>query len=147
MSTVEENEYAVVDKVIPEARANPHHVVDHELQKHISQGWQNYVAAIRAKFPMPDAVVKQITTTFEAECPPGQPLKRGVRVVSRTRRSYVMEEALWRPDSGQVVATARLVLTGVDRATGHAAEIPADMWAEVEAIEGRKIPMTERSAG
>ena len=43
------------------------------------------------------------------------------------------------------VATSRVVMTGIDRATGRAAEIPPGMWAAVEAIEGRTIEATERA--
>lgn len=123
------------------------HIVDYELQKLLSQGWQRYVALIREQVgEIPPAVCKQITTRFESECHAGDHLQRGVRAVSRTRRSYVLEEALWHSQSGEIVATSSVVMTGIDRETGRAAEIPDAMWAAVEAREGRTIPQAERPA-
>src|SRR5262249_3764024 len=140
-----DDEYSLIDDVEPPGDPNQAHVVDYELQKLLSQGWQRYVALVREKAgDIPAPVVKQITTTFDAECRGGDALQRGVRAASRTRRSYVLEEALWQAGSGEVVATSRVVMTGIDRDTGRAAEIPEAMWSAVEAMEGRTIEPTER---
>jgi acyl-CoA thioesterase FadM len=147
---VPDDDYSLVDEVVAPADTQPAgaHVVDYELQKLLSQGWQRYVSLIREKAgDIPAPAVKQITTSFDAECHGGDQLNRGVRAVSRTRRSYVLEEALWQAGSGEVVATSRVVMTGIDRGTGRAAEIPTAMWSEVEAREGRTIEMTERPTG
>jgi len=75
------------------------HVVDYALQKLMSRGWHQYVHTAREiAGDIPDPAVKEITTTFRAEYRAGDNLKRGVRAVSRTRRSYVLEEALWQAD-------------------------------------------------
>ncbi len=148
VSPLNEETYAMVDDVMAPTDTQPEgaHVVDYELQKLLSEGWHRYVALVRERVgEVPAPVVKQITTMFDAECHGGDSLQRGVRAVSRTRRSYVLEEALWQQGSGQVVATSRVVMTGIDRATGRAAEIPPGMWAAVEAIEGRTIEITERA--
>lgn len=145
-----ENEYSVIEDLAAPNDTQPPgaHVVDYELQKLLSQGWQRYVALVREKAgDIPAPACKQITTNFEAECHGGDAIQRGVRAVSRTRRSYVLEEALWQRESGQVIATSRVVMTGIDRTTGRAAEIPLEMWSVVEAIEGRTIEITERPAG
>ena len=144
---VAEHSYSMVDDVVaPDDTQSPgHHVVDYVLQMLLSQGWQKYVATIREGIPdVPAPAVKEITTSFVAECLGGDLLQRGVRAVSRTRRSYVLEEALWQRESGQIVATSRAVIIGIDRTTGRAAEIPAPMWEVVELLEGRSIPVSER---
>jgi acyl-CoA thioesterase FadM len=143
---MDEEEFSLVDDVDPPADTQPAgaHIVDYELQKLLSQGWQRYVGLLREEVgDIPAPVCKQITTRFEAECHAGDRLRRGVRAVSRTRRSYVLEEALWQADSGRVVATSSVVMTGIDRETGRAAEIPDEMWAAVERREGRSIPAGE----
>jgi acyl-CoA thioesterase FadM len=94
---------------------------------------------------MPAPVVRQITTAFEAECHAGDLLQRRARVVGRSRRSYVIEEALWCADSKKVVATSKVVMTGIDRATGRAAEISLALLAALEEIEGWPIPLSERA--
>jgi acyl-CoA thioesterase FadM len=144
-----DEDYSVIDDLTAPTDTQPTgaHVVDYELQKLLSQGWQRYVALVREQAgDIPGPVCKQITTTFEAECHGGDAIQRGVRAVSRTRRSYVLEEALWQRDTGRIVATSRVVMTGIDRGTGRAAEIPPEMWAAVEGIEGRTIAATERPA-
>jgi hypothetical protein len=141
-----DDEYALVEDVEPPASVQPPgaHVVDYEIQKLLSLGWQRYVAVIRSTAgEVPAPVVRQITTRFERECHAGDALRCGVRAVSRTRRSYVLEEALWLANSGEVIATSRVVMTGIDRTTGRAAEIPSTMWKVVEELEGRAIEMSE----
>ena len=142
-----DSEYSQVDPVTTpgDTQTAGHHVVDYELQKLLSQGWQRYNARVREGLDdLPVAAVKEITTTFQAECQGGDQLMRGVRAVSRTRRTWVMEEALWQVETGEVVATSRVVMVGIDRSTGKAAEVPAAMWQAVEALEGREIPISER---
>jgi acyl-CoA thioesterase FadM len=145
---VEDPHYTLVDDVVAPAdtQSPGSHVVDYALQKLLSVGWQRYVGIIREGLAdLPAAAVKEITTTFHAECLGDDQLQRGVRAASRTRKSYTLEEALWQSASGQVVATSRVVMLGIDRATGRAAEIPPEMWQAVENFEGRKIPVSERS--
>lgn len=139
--------FPLVDDVIAPADTQPHdaHVVDFEIQRLFSRGWQRYVAIVReAAGDIPDPAVREITTSFEGECHGGDELQLGVRAIHRTRRSYVLEEALWNTASGQVVARSRVVMTGIDRTTGRAADVPENLWAAVEAFEGRKIDTVER---
>jgi acyl-CoA thioesterase FadM len=144
---VSSEHWGLVDEVdLPADTPAGTHVLDYELQKLLSQGWQRYVALLREKAgDIPAPVVKQFTTTFDAECFVGDKVTRGVRAVSRTRRSYVLEEALWNTDTKVVISTSRVIMTGIDRSTGRAAEIPDDMWKAVEEREGRTIAITERS--
>ena len=138
--------YSLTDDVIAPDDTQPPgaHVVDYELQRLLSKGWQRYVHTVLDPLPdMPVPAVRVITTSFEAECAGGDRLVRGVRAAGRTRRSWLVEEALWQADSEQVVATSRVVLLGIDRSTGRAAPIPDEMWGLVEELEGRAIPMTE----
>jgi acyl-CoA thioesterase FadM len=145
---VYDDDYSVIDDVQADDAEHPGaHVVDYEIQKLLSQGWQRYVALLRARVgDIPAPMVRQITTTFDGECFGGDKLQRGVRAVSRTRRSYVLEEALWRASSGEIVATSRVVMIGIDRDTGRACEIPDPMWSAVEAMEGRTIDVAEHPA-
>ena len=71
------------------------HVVDFEIQKLLSLGWQKYVAVVRDMAGDTNhAVVRHIATSFEGECFGGDQLVRQVRALNRTRRSYVLEEVL-----------------------------------------------------
>ena len=145
---MENAQYAIVDEVVAPGHTQSagHHVVDYALQELLSKGWQRYNGMIREGLTdLPVAVVLEITTRFLAECLGGDQLQRGVRAASRTRRSFILEEALWQSASGQVVATSRVVMTGIDRKTGRAAEIAPEMWRAVEALEGRTIPVSERA--
>ena len=63
------------------------HVVDFEVQKMLSLGWQKYVRIVREATDgdTPAPVARQITTSFERECHGGDHLMLGVRAVARTR--------------------------------------------------------------
>ena len=140
--------FALFDDVVaPSTSATPGaHVVDFEIQKVLSQGWQRYAATMReVSGDQTAAVVRQITTVFESECHGGDRLLRGVRAVGRTNRSYVLEEALWDADTKRLVATSRVVMACLDPTTGRAATIPDIFWDAVESFEGRKVERLERS--
>jgi acyl-CoA thioesterase FadM len=136
------------DVVAPDTASTPGaHVVDFEIQKLLSQGWQRYAATVReASGDQTAAVVRQITTVFESECHGGDGLLRGVRAVGRTNRSYVLEEALWDAETKRLVATSRVVMACLDPTTGKAATIPDALWAAVESLEGRTVERIERNS-
>jgi acyl-CoA thioesterase FadM len=136
-----DDQFAILDDVqAPGTQQGGAHVVDYEIQKLLSQGWQRYVAVIRERVPdIPAPVVREITTSFDAECHGGDSLRRGTRAISRSRRSYVLEVVLWTPVLGVAVAKSRVVMTGIDRTTGRAAEIPDAMLSAMELLEGRPI--------
>jgi acyl-CoA thioesterase FadM len=120
------------------------HVVDFEIQKLLSRGWQRYVATVReAAGDDHYVVVRQITTSFEGECHGGDTLVLGVRALRRTTRSYVLEEALWEAATDRTVATSRVIMANVDPELGRAAPIPAALWDAIESFEGRTVETVE----
>jgi acyl-CoA thioesterase FadM len=133
--------YPLLDDVVaPDTQSPGAHVVDFELQKLLSQGWQRYLGLVRdTAGTIPDPAVREITTTFEGECHGGDRLHRGVRAVQRTRRSWTLDVRLWAVESDRLVARARVILLGIDRSTGRATEIPDNLWNAVEQFEGRTI--------
>ena len=145
---MERSDFPLVDDVeMPTGGgADGAHVVDYEIQRVLSMGWQQYVATVRelAGGDLPPAVVRQITTSFESETYGGRLLALGVRALHRTRRSLVLEEQLWDEGSGQLVASSRVVVASVDRSSGRAPEIAPRLWAAIEAFEGHPIEMIER---
>jgi acyl-CoA thioesterase FadM len=147
---VDHGPYTLIDDVVApsDTQTQGAHVIDYEIQKLLSQGWQKYLAIVRdaAGGDIPDPAVRQITTSFDGECHGGDELQRGVRAVERTRRSWVIEEALWNTSTKQLVARSRVVMAGIDRSTGRAAEVAPHLWAAVEAFEGRTIEPSERRA-
>ena len=135
-------QFPLVDELVAPSENQPEgaHVVDFEIQKMLSLGWQRYLAIVReGAGEIPDPAVRQITTSFDGECHGGDDLRRGVRALHRTRRSWVLEEALWNAQTGAMVARSQVVMAGIDRATGRAAEIPPGLWESVERFEGRPV--------
>ena len=144
---MDRSQFPLVEAVVAPSGTQPKgaHVVDFEIQKLLSLGWQRYVGLMQeVAGKIPDPAVKQITTSFEGECHGGEYLEIGVRALHRTRRSYVLEEAIWNCATGQLVASSRVVMTGIDRGTGRAAPVPENLWAAVEAFEGRSIEAVQR---
>jgi acyl-CoA thioesterase FadM len=144
-----EDDYTIVEDVVAPGEAGAHHhLVDFETQELLSKLWSKYVAMAGDGVPAGDVVPapKRITTVLESECFAGQKLQRGIKAVARTRRTYTLQAALWHADDGRMVVTSEIVTVAADRSTGSAVEIPAGFWENVERIEGREIPITERPA-
>jgi acyl-CoA thioesterase FadM len=85
-------------------------------------------------------IVREITARFESETFPGDRLQCGVRAISRSRRSFTLEQVLSQKAHGRVVAVGRTVLVTIDTATGQPVEVPSNFWQSVERFEGRSIP-------
>jgi hypothetical protein len=140
---MQDGDFPLVESITAPGDSQPDgaHVVDYEVQKMLSLGWQKYVRIVRetAGGDLPDAVAREITTSFEGECRGGEQLTLGVRAATRTRRSYTLEEHLWNPQTQRTIARSRVGMTGIDRSTGRAAEVPDHVWAAVEGFEGRNV--------
>ncbi len=135
-----------LDVVAPLVGAPDAHVVDYEVQRFLSLGWQAYVRIVRdaAGGELPAAVVREITTNFDDECHGGDVMMMGIRATQRSRRSYVLHVELWNATTGRTVARSRVVMTGIDRSTGRAGEPPARFWEAMDTLEGHPVPVATR---
>ena len=82
--------------------------------------------------------VRELVCRYEAEVMPGQPLRGGCRVLGRSQRSYLFDEALAVGD--RIVARCRALECVIDREQGKAVPIPSEFWALFERVEGRAMP-------
>jgi acyl-CoA thioesterase FadM len=82
--------------------------------------------------------IREALIRFESEAMPGDRLRCATWVSSRSNRAFVIEQSLAVPD-GRLVATCRSVWVAVNTVRGGATAIPDDLWAAVEAFEGRAI--------
>lgn len=82
-------------------------------------------------------IMRSTTVDVEAEINPGQVLQCGVRALARRTRSFTLEGLL--AHDGRPAARGHLVLVTVDTNTGRSVEIPEELWAAVERVEGRMI--------
>jgi acyl-CoA thioesterase FadM len=80
-------------------------------------------------------VIRQVTIDFEGEVGEGVPLRSGVRAANRSNRTLTLEEVLWAPGTGLVVARARSLHVSVRLEPPAAVELPADLWARIEQFE------------
>jgi acyl-CoA thioesterase FadM len=143
-----EDEYTLIEDVEGPAKERAgHHLVDYETGMLISNLWSIYLAKVgEGTAAGPGPVLRRTTNDFLSEGFSGQPFQRGIRMVSRTRRGCTFQAALWHAEDGRMIQTSEIVTVFVDMSAGKAAEIPDDFWANVEALEGRTIPVTERTA-
>jgi len=136
----------IEDVVAPGNPGDTHHLVDYQTQELVSALWSKYLAQARqglAPSPVVPAM-RRVSYSLDNEAFAGQPLRRGIKVISRSRRSCTFAAGLWHRDDGRLIHSAELVTVFVEAGKG-AVEIPADFWAAVEKIEGRAVPITERS--
>ena len=82
--------------------------------------------------------IREALIRFESEAMPGDHLRCATWVTSRSNRSFVIEQSLAEED-GRLVATCRSVWVAVNTWRGGAVALPDDLWAAVEAFEGRRI--------
>ena len=142
-----EDEYTIIEDVVaPGEAGSQHHLVDYETQELVSKLWSKYVAMAREGLDAGDVVRRHdgsrpcSTTSASPDSRSSAASKRS----ARTRRTYTLQAALWHADDGRMVVTSEIVTVAADRSTGSAVEIPAELWANVERIEGHEIPITER---
>jgi acyl-CoA thioesterase FadM len=137
----------VQDLVAPGDPGSHYHLLDWQTGEMITSLWSQYLLAARESAPYGDAVPapRRVTTVLERECFPGDRLRRGIRAVSRSRRSFVCEAAVWLADTDALVVTEEIVTVVASRSTGQAIEIPADLWAGIERLEGRSLPLVQRA--
>lgn len=143
-----EDEYTIIEDVT--APNGVHgagaHLVDYQTQELVSQLWSTYLAKAREGLPATTVgqAMRRVSYSLDSETKGGDQLQRGIKVLSRTRRGCTFAAALWHKDDGRMVHSAELVTVFVEPGAG-AVEIPADFWANVEQLEGREIPVTERA--
>ena len=142
-----DQQFAIVEEIVAPGEAGSHyHLVDYQTQELVSTLWSKYLAKAREGLGSSSVnpAMRRVSYSLESECTPGQRLQRGIRVVSRSRRSCTFEAVLSNADDGRVIHAAEMVTVFVDPEKG-AVEIPADFWAAVERLEGRSIPVAERA--
>lgn len=142
-----EGEYTLVEDVLAPGEPGSHyHLVDYQTQELVSTLWSKYLAVNRQGLDPAGTqpAMRRVTYSLDSEAVPGDELQRGIKAVSRTRRGFTCEAALWHKADGRFVHRAEIVTVWVEPGTG-AVEIPADFWAKVEETEGREIPVTERT--
>jgi acyl-CoA thioesterase FadM len=141
-----DGEYTLVEDVVgPGEPGNEHHLVDYETQELVSRLWSAYIAKNREGTSMggTQPAMRRVTYSLDNEAFAGDELQRGIKVISRTRRGFTCEAALWHQSDGRYVHRAELVTVWVEVGNG-AVPIPEDFWRNVEAMEGKEIPVMER---
>jgi hypothetical protein len=142
-----EDEYTIVEDITaPGEPGGGHHLVDYETQELVSTLWSVYLAKCREGLAPTNVMqaMRRVSYSLDSETFAGAELQRGIKVLSRSRRSVVFGADLWNKADGRYVHRAELVTVFVEPGKG-AVEIPADFWANVEKLEGREIPVTERA--
>ena len=139
----------VVDVVVPD-QGHGFHVSNMKLDELFFEARNAYVQHLGVEDLWHRDVtpqLKELLIRFESEAMPGQPLRSTVQVTSRSRRTFVMEQAISVVEDGgdRLVATCRSVHVSVSRSQGGAVEVDPVVWAAVERVEGRAIGIEVRA--
>ncbi len=141
------DEYTIVEDVIAPGEIGSHyHLLVWQTHQFTELLWSSYLATAHGGFDYGDVqpAPRRVTTLVESECFPGQKLKRGMRTVSRTRRTFTLEGAFWDADDDHLITSTEIVTVCVDRTTAAAIEPPERLWTGIERLEGHSIPVTAR---
>ena len=142
-----EDEFTIVeDAVGPGEPGGHHHLVDYQTQELVSTLWSKYLAEARAGLDASAVVpaMRRVSYSLDNEAFGGDELQRGIKAIGRSRRSCTFAAALWHKADGRMVHQSEIVTVFVEPGKG-AVEVPADFWAAVEKLEGKEIPVTERT--
>jgi len=85
-------------------------------------------------------VVRELHVSYETEGFPDDEYRCGIRVASRTEKSFTIEQVLIDRATQRVIVRAWLVMLIVGRDTERVIPIPDWYWQRVEQLEGRAIP-------
>jgi acyl-CoA thioesterase FadM len=142
-----EDEYSLIEDITAPGGTHGGHLLDYQTQELLTSLWSAYLAKGREGLPMDGAMpaLRRVSYALDSEAFVGQELQRGIKVLSRTRRGCTFGVGLWAKDGGQMVHQGEMVTVWVEPGKGAVA-IPDDFWAQMEKLEGREIPITERTA-
>lgn len=137
-------EYTIIEDVRAAGESSQHHLIDYQTQQFVTTLWTAYLARVRSAIATSSVhpVLRRASYSLENEAFPGQPLRCGIRMLRRSRRSCTLAAAVWHPADGRMVHIAEMVTVFVDPSLGAAVEVPDEFWREVERLEGRSIPTT-----
>ena len=138
----------VVDLVAPDA-GHGRHVANMAIDEIFYDTRNRYLRGLGVEDLWDREVQPQIREAlirFDSEAMPGDRLRCASWVVSRSCRAFVIEQTLASAD-GRMVATCRSVCVAVNTVHGGAAALPDDLWAAVEAFEGRAISAATTPGG
>jgi acyl-CoA thioesterase FadM len=97
--------------------------------------WQAWIGAGR------NLVIRQVVIDFLGEVREPTILVIGVRARSRRRRSITLDEAVWIAGTGEIVARGRSIHIAVSVDPPAAIELPAELVARAEEVEGEPVPV------
>ena len=146
-ANMHEDDYTLIEDVVgPGEAGDSHHLVDYQTQELVSTLWSKYLATAREGLPSSPVspALRRVSYLLDNESFAGQKLQRGIKAVSRTRRSCTFAAGLWHAGDGRMVHSAEMVTVFVEPGKG-AVEVPDDFWAAVERIEGHAMPVAERT--
>ena len=136
--------FTLVDEfVAPGTPGRDGHLLDYETQQFVTSMWRRYIAAVRddVDFSRVQPVLRRVSYSLESEALPGERLTCGIRVAGRTRRSCTFAGVLSHSEDGRPIHVAQMVMVFLDTVTRTAVEVPTPIWAAIERLEGRSIPI------
>jgi hypothetical protein len=141
---VRDEEYTKVEDVVtPGAPGGGHtHLLVYQLYEMVEWLWSDFFGDAYGSKDYGDVqpAPRKITLLVERESFPGQKLKKGIRVKSRTRRTITVEAALWDAEEEYTVLAAEIVTVFADRVSASAIEPPERMVTGLERLTGGPLP-------
>jgi acyl-CoA thioesterase FadM len=89
-------------------------------------------------------VVRELHVSYETQGYPEERFRCGARTVSRTDKSYVVEQRLEEATTGRVVVQAWAVMLVAAKDAARAVASPDWFWTRVEEFEGQVMPARPR---
>jgi hypothetical protein len=138
-----DEEYAMVEDVVAPGDPGVHaHLLVYQQYELIEWLWSDFFGEAYGGKNYVDVqpAPRKITLLVERESFPGQRLKKGIRIKSRTRRTITVEAALWDADEEYTVLAAEIVTVFANRVTASAVEPDERFVSGLERLTGAPLP-------
>jgi acyl-CoA thioesterase FadM len=136
------------EMVAPENEVPGFHVSNHGIARVVFEARNRYFDSLSVEggiwYGPVTPVIREVLLRYESEVMSGAPVVGAVAIVSRSRRSFVMEESvtdLADPAAARLIAIGHSIHVTVDSATRAVVEIPGWLLDVLEGFQGAPIPL------
>jgi acyl-CoA thioesterase FadM len=123
------------------------HIGNAAIARMLDDARTAWFRSLQGREPRRYVVVRHLSISYEGEARRGVRLQCAVRAVSRSRRSLLLDQALFETPSGKTVARARAVHVCFELDSRTAVPVWPSMIEGIERRQGEPLPFLEQASG
>ncbi len=123
------------------------HVGNAAIARMLDDARTDWFRSLQGREPRRYVVVRHLSISYEGEARRGAQLRCGVRALSRSRRTLLMDQSLFESSSGRTVARAQAVHVCFELDSRSAVPVWPSMIEGIERRQGQPLPFVEQATG